>query len=59
MDDRERIDRAIRHFEAKLMKAVHGPASSRDLAALEALHKQRRRLLQSAPTGRNPHDFSS
>ncbi|MFT3724223.1 MAG: hypothetical protein QM773_11600 [Hyphomonadaceae bacterium] len=48
MDDREaerdHIDRVIRHVEAKLMKAAHGPASSRDLAALAALHERRRRL---------------
>lgn len=63
MDDglaeRDHIDRAIRHLESRLMKAVHGPATSRDLAALDALYEKRRRLLASRPAGRDPHDNSS
>jgi hypothetical protein len=51
MDDRraegQHLAQAIRHLEAKLMKAARGPVTARDLLVLNALYEARRRLIAS------------
>lgn len=58
MDDRQaerdQIDRAIRHLEARLHKPIQRAVDTRDLALLDALHRHLNHL-----RSRDPRDFSS